>query len=94
MSEANQIRGRTTLRQSTQCRETRETQIALYLNLDGGERKIETGIGFFSVAGYAPDTNGEPSFSCWQCWTAARGAAAPFSGYRVWPQYRKPSRRC
>jgi imidazoleglycerol-phosphate dehydratase len=47
MSEANQIRGRTTLRQSTQCRETRETQIALYLNLDGGERKIETGIGFF-----------------------------------------------
>lgn len=47
MAETNQIRGRTTLRQSTQCRETRETQIALYLNLDGGERKIETGIGFF-----------------------------------------------
>lgn len=38
---------RTELRQSTQCRETRETQIALYLNLDGGETKIETGIGFF-----------------------------------------------
>ncbi|MBQ8143216.1 MAG: imidazoleglycerol-phosphate dehydratase HisB [Butyricicoccus sp.] len=35
------------MRQSTQCRETKETQIALYLNLDGGERKIETGIGFF-----------------------------------------------
>ncbi|MBR3866881.1 MAG: imidazoleglycerol-phosphate dehydratase HisB [Butyricicoccus sp.] len=47
MAETNQIRGRTTLRQSTQCRETKETQIALYLNLDGGERKIETGIGFF-----------------------------------------------
>lgn len=47
MSENNQIRGRTTLRQSTQCRETKETQIALYLNLDGGERRIETGIGFF-----------------------------------------------
>lgn len=47
MAENNQIRGRTTLRQSTQCRETKETQIALYLNLDGGERKIETGIGFF-----------------------------------------------
>ena len=41
MSQMNQIRGRTTLRQSTQCRETKETQIALYLNLDGGERKIE-----------------------------------------------------
>lgn len=41
------MRGETTVRQSTQCRETKETQIALYLNLDGGERKIETGIGFF-----------------------------------------------
>ena len=41
------MRGVTTVRQSTQCRETKETQIALYLNLDGGERKIETGIGFF-----------------------------------------------
>ena len=35
------------MRQCTKCRETKETQIALYLNLDGGERKIETGIGFF-----------------------------------------------
>lgn len=41
------MKGVTELRQSTQCRETKETQIALYLNLDGGERKIETGIGFF-----------------------------------------------
>lgn len=41
------MRGETNVRQSTQCRETKETQIALYLNLDGGERKIETGIGFF-----------------------------------------------
>ena len=38
---------RTEIRQCTKCRETKETQIALYLNLDGGERKIETGIGFF-----------------------------------------------
>lgn len=38
---------RTKVRQCTKCRETKETQIALYLNLDGGERKIETGIGFF-----------------------------------------------
>lgn len=38
---------RTELRQATICRETKETQIALYLNLDGGERKIETGVGFF-----------------------------------------------
>lgn len=38
---------RTDARQCTKCRETKETQIALYLNLDGGERKIETGIGFF-----------------------------------------------
>ena len=36
---------RTEIRQCTKCRETKETQIAL--NLDGGERKIETGIGFF-----------------------------------------------
>ncbi|HJF51683.1 MAG TPA: imidazoleglycerol-phosphate dehydratase HisB [Butyricicoccus pullicaecorum] len=35
------------MRQATICRETKETQIALYLNLEGGERKIETGIGFF-----------------------------------------------
>ena len=41
------MRGETTIRQATICRETKETQIALYLNLDGGERKIETGIGFF-----------------------------------------------
>ena len=39
--------GETTIRQATICRETKETQIALYLNLEGGERKIETGIGFF-----------------------------------------------
>lgn len=38
---------RTEIRQCTKCRETKETQIALYLNLDGGERKIQTGIGFF-----------------------------------------------
>lgn len=38
---------RTELRQCTKCRETKETQIALYLHLDGGETKIETGIGFF-----------------------------------------------
>lgn len=41
------MRGETTIRQATICRETKETQIALYLNLEGGERKIETGIGFF-----------------------------------------------
>ena len=41
------MRGETTVRQATICRETKETQIALHLNLDGGERKIETGIGFF-----------------------------------------------
>ncbi len=41
------MRGDTTIRQATICRETKETQIALYLNLEGGERKIETGIGFF-----------------------------------------------
>lgn len=41
------MRGETTIRQATICRETNETQIALYLNLEGGERKIETGIGFF-----------------------------------------------
>ncbi len=41
------MRGETTIRQATICRETKETQIALYLNLKGGERKIETGIGFF-----------------------------------------------
>ena len=41
------MRGETAVRQCTKCRETKETQIALYLNLDGGERKIETGIGFF-----------------------------------------------
>lgn len=41
------MRGKTTIRQATICRETKETQIALYLNLEGGERKIETGIGFF-----------------------------------------------
>ena len=41
------MRGHTTIRQATICRETKETQIALYLNLEGGERKIETGIGFF-----------------------------------------------
>ena len=38
---------RTERRQCTKCRETKETQIALYLNLDDGETKIETGIGFF-----------------------------------------------
>lgn len=38
---------RTEQRQATKCRETKETQIALYLNLDGGEQRIETGIGFF-----------------------------------------------
>ena len=38
---------RTEVRQCTKCRETKETQIALYLNLEGGERRIETGIGFF-----------------------------------------------
>ena len=37
---------RTEVRQCTKCRETKETQIALYLNLEGGERRIETGIGF------------------------------------------------
>ena len=41
------MRGETTVRQATICRETKETQIALHLNLEGGERKIETGIGFF-----------------------------------------------
>ena len=41
------MRGDTTIRQATICRETKETQIALHLNLEGGERKIETGIGFF-----------------------------------------------
>ena len=41
------MRGETTIRQATICRETKETQIALHLNLEGGERKIETGIGFF-----------------------------------------------
>lgn len=41
------MRGETIIRQATICRETKETQIALYLNLEGGERKIETGIGFF-----------------------------------------------
>ena len=41
------MRGETTIRQATICRESKETQIALYLNLEGGERKIETGIGFF-----------------------------------------------
>lgn len=41
------MRGETTIRQATICRETKETQIALNLNLEGGERKIETGIGFF-----------------------------------------------
>ena len=41
------MRGETTIRQATICRETKETQIALYLNLDGVELKIETGIGFF-----------------------------------------------
>lgn len=41
------MRGATTIRQATICRETKETQIALHLNLEGGERKIETGIGFF-----------------------------------------------
>ena len=41
------MRGETTIRQATICRETKETQIALYLNLEGGERKIETVIGFF-----------------------------------------------
>ena len=40
------MRGETTIRQATICRETKETQIALYLNLEGGERKIEPGIGF------------------------------------------------
>ncbi len=52
MSEMRDLRGRTIIRQSTQCRETKETQIALYLNLDGAQSeenqiKIETGIGFF-----------------------------------------------
>lgn len=41
------MRGETTIRQATICRETKETQIALHLNLEGGECKIETGIGFF-----------------------------------------------
>lgn len=41
------MRGETTIRQATVCRETGETQIALYLNLEGGEIKVETGIGFF-----------------------------------------------
>ena len=41
------MRGETTVRQATICRETKETQIALHLNLEGGERKIETGSGFF-----------------------------------------------
>ena len=41
------MRGETTIRQATICRETKETQIALHQNLEGGERKIETGIGFF-----------------------------------------------
>lgn len=41
------MQGETTIRQATICRETKETQIALHLNLEGEERKIETGIGFF-----------------------------------------------
>ena len=41
------MRGETTIRQATICRETKEPQIALHLKREGGERKIETGIGFF-----------------------------------------------
>ena len=44
------MRGETTIRQATICRETKETQIALYLNLEGGERKIETGSITCSIA--------------------------------------------
>jgi imidazoleglycerol-phosphate dehydratase len=35
------------MRTAEQSRETRETQISVRLSLDGGETKIQTGIGFF-----------------------------------------------
>ncbi|MFR1803793.1 MAG: imidazoleglycerol-phosphate dehydratase, partial [Faecalispora jeddahensis] len=35
------------MRTAEQSRETRETQISVRLALDGGETKIQTGIGFF-----------------------------------------------
>ena len=40
---------RTEVRQCTKCRETKDPQIALYLNLDGGERKIVDGRTVFTT---------------------------------------------